>query len=161
MNDRMMEEGRARHLGLTRRRMLVVAFYLCMTVFAGALGFGGDRWWVLPALGLLILAFAIHFRLIRPIALEVMKGDISKLDERQISVRDRAHYHAYQILVVAFMSVLFYAWLATGFGAPYLPMPGMSQHFAGLLFLSVQLVASLPASVVAWIEPDPRPDEED
>ena len=49
------------------------------------------------------------------------------------------------------------AYVYAGFS---LPLSLTHWHLLGLLFLFMNLTVSLPASVVAWTEPDPETDEE-
>lgn len=49
------------------------------------------------------------------------------------------------------------AYVYAGFS---LPLSLTHWHLLGLFFLFMNLTVSLPASVVAWTEPDPETDEE-
>lgn len=158
MNYRAAGGPNAEDLSQVRRRLLVTLMYLGLVAYGGAVVLGGERWWVLLSFGPLFVAIAIHFRFILPIAKEVNKK-IPNLDERQLALRDRAHYRAYQILGVLFVLTIVYAMLATVLDGVGLPTPETSAQFSGLIFLLTLLVASLPASMIAWFEPDPVPDE--
>ena len=48
---------------------------------------------------------------------------------------------------------------AATYGGASFPMSFTHSNFMGALLFSAHLTISLPASVVAWTEPDPDPDE--
>lgn len=81
------------------RRLLVLTMQLGMAAYALALAFAGtNAWWILAlVLCLQILYTIIFFRVLRPIMKEVVRK-AEDLDERQIALRNRAHYDAYQVL---------------------------------------------------------------
>lgn len=81
------------------------------------------------------------------------------LDERQLSVRNAAHYHAYQILRIVLVTITVAPLAADLYAGVSLPLSLTSWHFQGLFFFYANLTISLPASVVAWTEPDPSPDD--
>lgn len=152
MSDRMAGKPNMRNLSRASRRWLVVAMYLCLIVLTAVLAFGQDFWLAVLAFGFLICFGFLHNRLVRPIAKEV-GSKASDLDERQIMVRDRAHYRAYQILAALFMTSAFYMAVNAIFLGERLPVPTTSQHFVALVVSLSILIASLPSSVVAWEEP--------
>lgn len=160
MNDWVAQGPSRGNLSRARRRLLVAAMYLGLVAYAGAVAFGQDRWWVLLFFVPLVISIAIHFRFILPIAKEVNREVPRKLDERQLMVRDRAYYYAYRILGTILVLTIVSVTAATAFDAASLPLPRTSTQFSGLLAASALLVATLPATVIVWTEPDPSPDEE-
>lgn len=160
MNDWIAQGPTAENLSRARRRLLVTAMYLGLAAYAGAIAFWGDRWWVLLFVVPLLGSFAIYFRFILPIAKEVNKKAPKKLDERQLAVRGRAYYRAYRIIGTLFLAVVAYAMIAAEIEVVRLPFPRTGTQFSGLILASTILYATLPASVMVWIEPDPLPDEE-
>lgn len=100
----------------------------------------------------------IFFRFLRPVMAEVIKKD-RDLDEREISLRNVAHYHAYQILVLAVTTVIAAPMGASLYFGVDLPLQLTLWHLSALFFLFANLGISLPASVVAWTEPDPEPED--
>lgn len=145
--------------GRARRRLAVATMYLCMVAIVGMIAFEGESWWLL--LGyfvLLALAIAIQTRVVGPIARDVTGRRAPELDERQLAVRDRAHHHAYHILGGLLLLTVAYATLSSGLG---LPIPGTYLEGSALVVLVTFVYPSLPAAVVAWIGPDPLPEEED
>lgn len=52
-----------------------------------------------------VLYMALFFWIIRPISSEISERKASELDERQVSVRDRAYHHAYEILAVILVMI--------------------------------------------------------
>jgi hypothetical protein len=101
---------------------------------------------------------AIFFRFLRPIMAEVSKKD-RDLDERKLSLRDAAHYHAYQILVIVVSTLTVAPMGASLYFGVDLPLRLTQWHLTALFFLFANLTISLPASVVAWTEPDPEPED--
>ena len=83
------------------RCALVLAMQFGMVAFAVTFAFAPATglWW-LGALALCLeaLYLSLFFLFLRPIMTEVANKKASNLDERQLSVRDRAHFRAYQIL---------------------------------------------------------------
>ncbi len=89
-----------------RRRALVLVMQLSMVAYALTFAFSGtDPWWdVVLVLCLELLYMVIFFRFLRPIMSEVIKKD-RDLDERELSLRNAAHYRAFQILSSAITTV--------------------------------------------------------
>ena len=162
MDDRAVgRPTRIEGLSQRRRRLVVAAMHLGLAAYAVVGAFGGDSPWVLLSVGFLLGAIIIHFRFLLPLAREANSKVPRGFDERQISIRDRAYHRAYRILgnlfLLAVACVVLYARYDT---ARFLPLPETSVQFEPLLLVSLYLYATLPASVMAWIEPDP-PDDED
>lgn len=143
-----------------RRRALVLVMQLGMAAWALTFAFtGASSWSVMNlGLGLQLLYAVIFFRFLRPVMAEVIKKD-RDLDERELSLRNAAHYHAYQVLVVAISTVTVAPLGASLYFRVDLPLQITGRHFGALFFLFTNLSISLPASVVAWTEPDPEPEE--
>ena len=143
-----------------RRRALVLVMQLGMVAYALTYAFAGvDSWRVLTlVLCLQLLYTVIFFRFLRPIMGEVIKKD-RDLDEREISLRNVAHYHAYQILIAVVSTVTVAPMAASLYFGVELPLQLTQWHLTALFFLFMNLSISLPASVVAWTEPDPEPED--
>ena len=106
-------------------------------------------------------AIVIYFRFLHRLAREANSKVPRGFDERQISIRDRAYHRAYRILGNLFLLTVACVVLYARYDAArFLPLPETSTEISGMLLASTYLVATLPASVMAWIEPDP-PDDED
>ncbi len=143
----------------SRRRVLVAAMYVLLCVFSLGLALNTDSWWTLIVTILVEILYLIVFsRVITPINKEIASRKESDLDERQLAVRDRAHYHAYQLLGSFLVLIVVLPMAAATFGGASFPMSFTHSHFLGAALFSIHLTVSLPASVVAWMEPDPRPD---
>jgi hypothetical protein len=115
------------------------------------------------SLGALFVAFSLYAKLLLPIMRELTAKKDPELDERQLAVRNRAYYYAYGILAGVFGLSVLYAMVATlpgSAGGADLPMPSTLNAFTLLILLISHLAISLPASVVAWTEPDPLFDED-
>lgn len=111
-----------------------------------------------PILCLEALYLSLFLLFLRPIMSEVANKKASDLDERQLSVRDRAHYRSYQILGTILVTFTVLPLAAELYAGIDIPWSVTHWHFQGLFFLFMNLVLSLPASVVAWTEPDPQRD---
>ena len=72
------------------------------------------------------------------------------VDERQAQVRDHSYVTAYQILSIMVCLYVVYSILAHDLGMRS-PSPGQLQ---AILFAALLLTLTLPASVVAWTQPD-------
>ncbi len=80
------------------------------------------------------------------------------LDERELSVSNQAHYSAYQVLTVVLTTVTTAPLAASPYFGVDLPLRITHWHFTALYLLFMDLSITLPASVVAWTEPDPEPE---
>ena len=143
-----------------RRRTLILVMQLGMAAWALTFALTrADSWSVvILSLGLQLLYMVIFFRVLRPIMVEVIKKD-RDLDERELSLRNAAHCHAYQILIVAITTVTAAPMAASLYFGVDLPLQLTHWHLTALFFLFMNLSMSLPASVVAWNEPDPEPED--
>jgi hypothetical protein len=139
---------------------LVLVMQLSMVAYALALTFAGvvDSWSVvLLVLCLQSLYMVIFFRFLRPVMKEVIKKT-PDLDERELLVRNQAHYSAYQVLTVVLTAVTAAPLAASLYFGVDLPLRITRWHSAALYLLFMNLSISLPASVIAWTEPDPEPE---
>ena len=144
----------------TRRRALVLVMQLGMVAYALAYAFAGFGSWRFLALVLCLqsLYMAVFFRFLRPIMAEVIKKD-RDLDERELSLRNAAHYRAFQILTMVLTTVTAAPMAASLYFGVDLPLRITQWHLTVLFFLFANLNVSLPASVVAWTGPDPAPED--
>jgi len=143
-----------------RRRALVLVMQLGMVSWALTFTLARANSWSVVVLSfcLQLSYMIIFFRFLRPVMTEVIKKDWD-LDEREISLRNFAHYHAYQILVVVLTVVITAPMGASLYFGVNLPLQLTHWHLTALFFLFANLSISLPASVVAWTEPDPKPED--
>lgn len=143
-----------------RRRALVLAMQVSMVAYVLAFAFSGvNSWWLLLLiLCLQSLYMVIFFRLLRPVMAEIIKKE-PDLDERELSLRNQAHYYAYQVLVVVLTTVITASMAASLYFGVDLPLRITHWHFSALFFFFANLSTSLPASVVAWTQPDPAPED--
>ena len=155
----MMRPSALHTMSRSRRRVFVLVMQAGMVGWVVTLALAGaSSWWIVALiLPLEALYLVMFFKVLSPIMREVIRKS-PDLDERQLSVRDRAHYHAYRVLG-AVLVTLACAPLAGGlyFGVE-LPLTLTHWHFQGLFLFFANLNLSLPASVVAWTEPDPEPE---
>jgi hypothetical protein len=76
-------------------------------------------------------------------------------DEREQAQRDRAHYQAYQALIVALVPL----WLLASWASHsspllrWLPIPPMELVY-GLVLATIALAITLPQAILLWTEPD-------
>lgn len=142
-----------------RRRGLVVVMQLGMVAYALAFAFAGaELWWVLALVVSLQLSYGVTFsRFLRPIMTEIMKK-VPDLDERELSLRNRAHYSAYRVFASVVLTITGAPMIALFLGVDF-PLRVTPWHILAAYFLFMNLSISLPASVVAWTEPDPAPED--
>lgn len=75
-------------------------------------------------------------------------------DERELHLRDRAHYRAYQVVFVLFAPI----WLIT-LWTPRIISPSLEIHLVLLLATAAILAAiTLPQALILWTEPDMDPE---
>ncbi len=143
-----------------RRRALVMVMQLGMVAYAVAFAFAGaDLWWVLALAILLQVLYGVIFsRVLRPIMAEIMRKD-PELDERELSVRNRAHYSAYRVFVSVVLTITASPMIAFVYFGLDVPLHITPWHILAVYFLFMNLSISLPSSVVAWTEPDPEPED--
>ena len=142
-------------MGRDRRRLLVISMYLSLAATTGIFKFAGGSWWIILAAVSFVFAFALYGKVIRPIAHDLTEKEDPELDERELMVRNRAYYQAYRALGIIFaLALASAAFFTVFFGADELPVPGTLSDFALLMMLLGYLLISLPASIVAWTEPD-------
>lgn len=90
-----------------RRRALVLVMQLGMAAWALTLAVLEANSWSVVILGFCLQSsyMVIFFRFLRPIMSEIIKKD-RDLDERELSLRNAAHYRAFQILTTALTTVI-------------------------------------------------------
>ena len=151
------DTGLQRH----RRRWVLVYSASFLLVLADTLfGFGRqDGYWIsLSLLGILLYVYSSFQLLRRKQLLEIANLPIANLDERQQQVRLQASELAYTV-VTSLASLLF----ITLFVASYFPWQP-SLNLGDWIFIALVLVmffSSFRLSLVAWLEPDPLPEETD
>ncbi len=143
-----------------RRRALVLVMQLSMAAWALTFAVLEANSWSVVILGFCLqsLYMVTFFRFLRPIMSEIIKKD-RDLDERELSLRNAAHYRAFQILTTALTTVIAAPMGASLYLGVDLPLRVTHWHLIALFFLFANLSMSLPASVVAWTEPDPKPED--
>ena len=149
-----------------RRRGVVLALYgsyaLLVTCFAlgGRSGVGlAFALLLIPAGALLLGSFYTLSQLALPYA-EDASGRAT-MDERQIQVRDRAFYRAYQILSAVFGLWVVYEAIARTNSRGWLWRPETFDEYQALVWGYLLLSATLPRAFIAWTEPDPPEDSRD
>lgn len=149
----------AQRLSRRRRRLLVAGVYVGLISYAGTLLALENPSWLWLGLGGLLTTMAIHFWLLRPFTQRIADTKESDLDERQMTVRNRAYYSAYQVLAAVVMSALLYWQIDLQHFEGALPSPDITANNATSVFTAaLWLIITLPTSIIAWNEPDP--DEE-
>lgn len=142
------------------RRRFVVSYvfgYGGLVLFWVLASLLGNPWLFAPAAlcGLIFLvSFARIFYGVQP--WNVANRSDAEVDERQRAVREQAHYLAYHSWGAAFGLGLVYWYFAGEFGG-WLPR-SYNERTAVFWTLLLSLV-SLPSAIIAWLEPDPVPDE--
>ena len=153
----------------TVRRCLVVTNYLviaALVVNYGLIERGvGLRWLYNTAFPIILLILISR----TPLMIFVFEATglfSRKLDERQQTQRNRIYALSYQTLIVLasicligwmFFSKYPVAWFMPQINRP--PWAGYADEMACFLLFSVDTVLFLPVALVAWLEPDPLPNE--
>ena len=159
MSDQAVERTFLGNVSQSSRRRWVLAMYLCAAAVVLWVVFGGDHWSVWLACVPMVAAAVIYFRLVVPIRKSLTEKEDRELDERQLAVRNRAYFQAFRILGLVIFGAVLYGAFAADFGGWGLPKPRTTSDFGTLGILVAFLLGSLPATVAAWNEPDPVPDE--
>ncbi|MBV9773343.1 MAG: hypothetical protein JO040_05310, partial [Gemmatimonadetes bacterium] len=141
----------------TQRRLLVVGFYLSLAGFVGLSTASHGSGAMVAAAGVLMLAGLVGYMLLMHLTHHSRTNPPSLLDERGVGVRDRAYHRAYRILTGMAAVALLYAWLAARTGMGWVPQT--PRDWAALVAVACYLMSVLPASVIAWTEPDLLMDE--
>jgi len=87
-------------------------------------------------------------------AIEPASPSLYRNDERELQLRDRAHYRAYQVVLMLFAPI----WLLS-LWTPHLISPALLPHLVLLLATAgVILSITLPQALILWTEPDMYPE---
>ena len=89
---------------------------------------------------------------------EVAERDLTSHAPARGPPATQGPFAAYQVLVTVLMTVTSAPMIAFVYFGLTLPLHVTQWHFLALFFLFINLSISLPASVVAWTEPDPEPE---
>lgn len=155
VSDHATDRSILQSVSRRRRRCLVLMMYVCLVVIVGIFAFA-DQWWRIIVLVPMLYVLIAYSRLVTPITKELTELKADKLDERQVMIRNHAYYQAYKMFGMVFVVAFSYTMLASLTEAAYLPTPATTRDFALLVLLFSLLFGSLPASVIAWTEPDPE-----
>lgn len=155
-----MAHGVAQGLGRGQRRFLVSMTYVCLVVYVGTFLTTESSPWFWFGLPAFVAAVAIYFWLLAPFTQRIADEKDTKLDERQMVVRNHAHRTAYRILGSLLIVALTYLHLSVGVldNRPWtlqISEDDITPIFTGALWL----IITLPTAIIAWNEPDPIPDE--
>ena len=139
----------------SRRRTIVVALYASYLLVLAPFWLAHNV--AKPLLALAVPAFLLLtaclwavLRLVRNYAYPSATCIPALVDERQAQIRDHSYVTAYQILSVVVCLYVIFTMFAHDFGIPA-PSAGQIQ---ALLFGALLITLTLPASVVAWSQPD-------
>lgn len=145
-----------------RRRAVVVALYTSylalVACFAGA-GRSGMGLVLLAALipvaAVLIWSFLALSQIALPYTSEGVGVVLPELDERQLQVRDRAFYRAYQMLSSMAGLWIVYETIARTSKRQWFWVPVSFDEYQAIVWGYLLLAMTLPSAVIAWTEPDP------
>lgn len=90
--------------------------------------------------------------LLMPNILGISDGDQALLDERQRNFRNAMYVRAYQILGVVLLGIGLYGYIASDSKTWWLPQS--SLELQGVFWGLWLFVMTLPAALIAWLEPD-------
>lgn len=142
-------------LHVTGTYVYFAAFFIGYFIFGGTGAYGlikpftgkGPRNPPMPS-SLVELHLAITGALPRP------KPDEYRNDERELLLRDRAHYRAYPVL----FAVIVFIWVIT-LWTPRMYSPALEHRLVLLLATAGILIAvTLPQALILWTEPDMEAD---
>ncbi len=144
-----------KHLGQFVRRTVVIIMYgvyvsLWLYWTWLPIGSSGARpsatpWVTLIGIVLFLAGFYFLYAATRRLADHWKPVNNQALDERQLLLRNRAYFWAYILLGLGVSIFLWNSVLKFG--------------FFGVALTIVGLYGTLPTAMVAWLEPDPVPDE--
>jgi len=97
---------------------------------------------------------ALKLRVYRPVP--GVGADVYHNDERELGLRDRAHYHAYRILAVS----LVVPWFVSSFSGEVWSATNSIHLCAALLLAIITLSLTLPQAILLWTEPDMEPEQQ-
>lgn len=144
-----------------RRRGLVLTLYasyaLLVTCFALASATGPGFVFTLALLPvglLLVFAFLALSQIALPYSSEGVGVTLPPLDERQVQVRDRAFYRAYQILASIFGLWIVYESIARDMTRQWFWFPSTTDEYQAIVWGYLLVAMTLPSAVIAWTEPD-------
>ena len=90
---------------------------------------------------------------LQPAALLAKDDAAWKNDERELSRRDRAHYHAYQpvglglVVILCLTAIANHPW-------SWISLPVLLQVTFGTALVATVAALTLPAAIILWTEPD-------
>lgn len=152
----------------SRRRALVVTLYLAYAALVACFAFAGRSGvglvftaGLLPAGVALMGAFWAISQLALPYATEGTGAALRKVDERQIQVRDRAFYRAYQVISVLFGLWIVYETIARTSRLEWLWVPRTFDEYQAIVWGYLLVSMTLPSAIIAWTEPDVDDSETD
>jgi len=145
----------------SRRRLLVVTLYgayaalvACFALAAPA----GVGWLfivaLLPVGFLLVYAFLALSQVALPYAAEGAGVKLAPPDERQIQVRDRAFYRAYQGISSVFGLWIVYETIARTNTRQWFWVPSSFDEYQAIVWAYLLVSMTLPSAIIAWTEPD-------
>ncbi len=145
----------------SRRRGLVIVLYasyaVLVTCFALAEKSGIGLVFtagLLPSGLALMSAFWAISQLALPYATEGMGRNEQLVDERQLQVRDRAFYRAYQILSSVFGLWVVYEGIARTNERQWFWVPQTFDEYQAIVWGYLLVSMTLPSALIAWTEPD-------
>jgi hypothetical protein len=160
-----MELPRTAMRSRAARRAIVVTLYASyaalVACFAGAgrEGVGLLFLALLIPLGMILVAsFMALSQIALPYSSEGLGVTVPPLDERQLQVRDRAFYRAYQIAASVFGLWVVYDAIARTAERQWFWTPTTFNQYQAIVWGYLLLSMTLPSAVIAWTEPDTTED---
>ncbi len=146
----------------TRRRAVVVSLYASYAALVSCFA-GADRSGLgllallalLPIGAWLIWSYLALSQIALPYAAEGVGVKLPPLDERQLQVRDRAFYRAYQLLSSVAGLWIVYETIARTSERQWFWLPVGFDQYQAVVWGYLLLAMTLPSAVIAWTEPDP------
>lgn len=153
-------ESRARRRGVV---IVLYASYAALIACFALASRSGVGWiflaGLLPAGLLLMSAFLALSQLALPYADEGVGVTLTPMDERQLQVRDRAFYRAYQWLSSLAGLWIVYETIARTAVRQWFWVPETFEEYQAVVWGYLLVAMTLPSAIIAWTEPD-LPDAE-
>lgn len=145
-----------------RRRAVVVNLYASYIALVACFA-AADRSGIglvalialLPIGASLLWSYLALSQITLPYTSDGMGVKLSPLDERQLQVRDRAFYRAYQLLSSIAGLWIVYETIARTNERQWFWVPVAFDQYQAIVWGYLLLAMSLPSAVIAWTEPDP------
>lgn len=157
---------RTRLLGIpidtrSRRRALVITLYAAYVALIACFSLAGREGLgllflvsLIPVGTVLLASFWSLSQIALPYATEGAGVALVPPDERQLQVRDRAFYRAYQTISALFGLWIVYEAIARTNTRQWFWLPQTFDEYQAIVWAYLLVSMTLPSAIIAWTEPD-------